>query len=101
MDLPVVAQRRAIRSDALPENIEYRDDGCSAAPRCLECPFLHCRYDVPGGIRTIRNRTRDHAIRTSREAGATPDEIAEQFDVSRRTVFRSLASRLHSPTHVR
>ncbi len=82
---------RQVRSDALPEHQEYRDEGCDLFVSCLRCPLLRCRYDVPGGVRTLLNRERDHQIRMLRdESHLTVDEIAARFMVSRRTVFRAL-----------
>jgi hypothetical protein len=80
------------REDALPEHLDYRDEGCDLFDRCLACPLPRCRYDVPGGIRTIRNAVRDQGIRRCRDAAVPIDEIAERFEVSRRTVFRVLAA---------
>jgi hypothetical protein len=92
MTLPVRRPpERGTRSDALPEHLDYRDEGCDIFPSCLACPLPRCRYDVPGGVRTLLNRERDHQMRVLREdAGLSVDEIAERFDVSRRTVFRAL-----------
>lgn len=85
-------ERRQVRSDALPEHIDYRDDGCDLFPSCLSCPLARCRYDVPGGVRALLNRERDRQMRLLRtEAGLSVDAIAERFQVSRRTVFRALA----------
>jgi len=82
---------RATRSDALPEHIDYRDEGCDLFDSCLRCPLMRCRYDVPGGVRTLLNRERDHQIRMLRDDSAlTVEEIAARFRVSRRTVFRAL-----------
>ena len=87
------AERRT-RSDALPEHIEYRDEGCDLFASCLRCPLMRCRYDVPGGVRTLLNRERDHQIRMLRDESAlTVEAIAERFRVSRRTVFRALQPR--------
>ncbi|MEX2372327.1 MAG: HTH domain-containing protein [Dehalococcoidia bacterium] len=84
---------RNVRSDALPEQVEYRDDGCDLFPSCLACPLPRCRYDVPGGVRAMLNQERDHQIRVMREAaGLSVDALADRFDVSRRTVFRALSS---------
>lgn len=84
---------RQVRSDALPEHLDYRDDGCDLFPSCLSCPLPRCRYDVPGGVRALLNRERDHQMRVLKEdTGLTVDEIAERFQVSRRTVFRALAT---------
>lgn len=82
---------RRLREDALPEHLDYRDDGCEVFPSCLSCPLPRCRYDVPGGARAMLNLTRDAAIRRMREEGDLDvDEIASRFRISRRTVFRVL-----------
>ena len=89
---PAEAFRRP-RDDALPEHLHYRDDGCDLFAACLSCPLPHCRYDVPGGARTMLNRVRGHDIRRMRhDDGVAVDEIARHFRVSRRTVFRVLQS---------
>lgn len=83
---------RRVRSDALPEEIDYRDDGCDIHPRCLTCPLPRCRYDEPGGVRAMLNAYRDQQIVALRRDGAPIDQIAERYDLSRRTVFRILSS---------
>ena len=84
---------RRAREDALPEHQHYRDEGCDLFASCLACPLARCRYDVPGGIRTNRNGVRDREIRRCRnEELLAINEIAARFEVSRRTVFRVLAS---------
>lgn len=89
----VDTQDRARRSDAFPEQAEYRDDGCDMAPACLSCPFPRCRYDIAGGVRAMLNIARDLHIRNLKADGLTVDAIAESVGVSRRTVFRALAGR--------
>lgn len=80
-----------VRSDALPEHLEYRDEGCDLFASCLTCPLPRCRYDEPGGVRAMLNRERDHQIRALREdPSLSVDDIADRFGVSRRTVFRAL-----------
>ena len=78
-------------SDALPENTSYPDDGCEYHPACLTCPFVVCRHDVKGGIRTIRHAVRNPQIIAMRADGALVDEIAARFGLSPRSVFRVLA----------
>lgn len=102
VSVPVISvtagtRTHAVRSDALPEHIEYRDEGCELFASCLGCPLPRCRYDEPGGARALLNRERDHHIRLLRDRGLSVDEIAERFTVSRRTVFRALQS--HTPIH--
>ena len=85
---------RRPREDALPEHLDYHDDGCTVFPSCLSCPLPRCRYDVPGGARAMLNVERDEAIRRMRDEADLPvDEIANRFRVSRRTVFRVLTPR--------
>ena len=91
---------RLPRQDALPEHVDYRDEGCDLFPSCLACPLVRCRFDVPGGVRTMLNRVRDREIHRMREELEVPvDEIAERFRVSRRTVFRVLQQRPLRHTH--
>ncbi len=78
------------RADALPEHAHYRDDGCDAHPACRTCPLPHRRYDEPGGLRALLNADRDQRIVELRLRGATVENLAERFGVSRRTVFRIL-----------
>ena len=82
---------RKVRSDALPEYLDYRDTGCDLAPSCLRCPLARCRYDEPGGARRLLQSSRDGAVRQRREEGAGIDALAREFDISRRSVFRILA----------
>lgn len=84
--------RKKVRSDALPEYTRYRDDGCDVHPICLTCPLPRCRYEEPGGLRAILNEYRDRQITSLRKRGASVDELAGQFGISRRTVFRVLGS---------
>lgn len=89
------------RGDALPEQTRYRDEGCELAPSCLNCPLPLCRYDLPGGVRRQRLRTRDDAIIRLRRVGGLPvEEIARRFGLSRRSVFRVL-QRAQTPIHAK
>jgi hypothetical protein len=89
-DSPVGLRR--VRRDALPEEINYRDDGCDIHPHCLSCPLPRCRYDEPGGVRAMLNSFRDQQIVALKREGTPVDEIAERFRLSRRTVFRILSA---------
>ena len=91
-------QPELVRADALPEQVEYRDQGCDLFPSCLHCPLPRCRYDEPGGVRAMLNRTRDREIRRMRLDERVPvNEIARRFHVSRRTVFRALEGTHREP----
>lgn len=82
-----------VRGDMLPEKTRYRDDGCEVHPQCLTCPLPRCRYDEPGGLRGMLSAWRDRQVVELRSKGAAVEEIAEQFGVSRRTVFRILTAK--------
>lgn len=79
-----------VREDALPEHTQYRDEGCEISPSCLRCPLPRCRYDEPGGIRSLLAEYRDREILRLRAEGWSVDDLARRFHVSRRSVFRIL-----------
>ena len=85
---------KARRSRGLPENTEYKDTGCDLAHSCLSCPFEVCRYDLPPGTLTLQkvaHRERDRKIYEKRfEEGWTVIELAEEFGVTTKTVFKVL-----------
>lgn len=76
------------RSDALPEHKDFRDTGCESHPRCLDCPFSSCRFDVLGGVAAMQRRERDARIRERIQAGADIDTVAAEFGLSRRNIYR-------------
>lgn len=85
------ANGRKIRSDALPEHLDYADGGCSFAPSCLRCPLERCIYEVAGGVRRALADSRDEALVRRRREGAGIEALAREFGISRRSVFRALA----------
>ena len=91
------ADRPRVRSDALPEFTRYRDNGCDVHPSCLTCPLPRCRYEEPGGLRALLNKTRDAQIVAQRATGVPVAELATRFGVSRRTVFRVLGNKTRQP----
>jgi hypothetical protein len=109
--MPISAPRRPkprVRADALPEFTRYRDDGCDISASCLTCPLPRCRYEEPGGLRSLLNEQRDRQIIQLRLKGVPVDALADHFGVSRRTVFRVIGSskiearrRLEAPTPIR
>jgi len=100
MELPITAllrrsrERRQrfprVRGDSLPEVTRYRDDGCDIHPHCLTCPLPRCRYEEPGGLKGMLNGMRDREIVALKAKGVPIEDIAEQFGISRRTIFRVL-----------
>lgn len=80
------------RSDALPEYSDFNDTGCDLFRSCLSCPLPRCRYDEPGGAAAILRQMRDTNMQRMAAEGLSVDELAERFEVSRRTVFRVLSA---------
>ena len=67
----------------------YQDTGCNVAPACLECPLETCKYD--SGARPVSSAQRDRnaAIRKAIRMGkSTTREMAAQWEISERTIFR-------------
>ena len=95
------ADRPRVRSDALPEFTRYRDSGCDVSSSCLACPLPRCRYEEPGGLRALLNKTRDEQMVTQRAIGVPVAELATRFGVSRRTVFRVLGNKARQPIPIR
>lgn len=90
-----------IRADALPEMTRYRDDGCDISESCLNCPLPRCRYEEPGGLRALINSYRDEQMIQLRMQGMGVAELAEHFNVSRRTVFRVIGEAQLAPRPTR
>jgi transposase-like protein len=82
-----------VRGDSLPEVTRYRDDGCDIHPQCLTCPLPRCRYEDPGGLKGMLNGMRDREIVRMRSQGIPIEDIADEFGVSRRTVFRVITEK--------
>jgi len=76
--------------DNLPEYTRYRDEGCEAAPSCLNCPFPHCLEDSPRARQTAATTVLARDITTLRRQGMTTAEIARVCGKSLRTVQRLL-----------
>jgi hypothetical protein len=77
-----------VRSDTLPENTRYKDDGCDASLTCLACPLALCKYDDPGWLQRESRRTRDDEIFRLRQERVPVSEISKRFGISTRTVHR-------------
>lgn len=87
MDTPL---ERPARIDALPEYTDFADNGCDLYPSCLRCPLPRCRYDDPGGAPAMLRTGRDASILRVARGGASVDDMARMFGLSRRTIFRVL-----------
>ena len=80
-----------VELDLPPEYCCYRDEGCELADSCLNCPFLKCIYEEPGGRRRWLKERRDKEIVrlfTTKSKGIK--QLATMFSLSQRTVQRAL-----------
>ena len=77
---------------------KWKDEGCEFYPSCLNCPLPRCIEDEPGGRQRVRKQVRNDKIVQLRRDGKSISEIADTFDISKRSVYRALAaSRLEVP----
>ena len=76
--------------DLRPEYCHYRDEGCEYAAACLDCPFPQCLYDEPRGKQKWLKELRDREIRRQHREGKSIGELAALYEVSVRTVRRTL-----------
>jgi methylphosphotriester-DNA--protein-cysteine methyltransferase len=75
--------------DLLPDEVEWRDEGCELFPSCLNCPLPRCVEDEPRGQQRLRMAARKRRMVELRQMGRGVKEIAELFGVSKRTVQRA------------
>jgi len=94
----VESSAAAAMRDLLPEQMEYRDDGCYIHPSCLSCPLPACIYEERYSLREgrlsprrVSLRARDMEIVQLAAEGWTAREIGDTYALSRRQVFRILA----------
>ena len=84
----------SIELDLLPEQTQYKDEGCEMSPSCLSCPLARCIFDTPHGKQTLIKRRRDEEMaKLYREKHPAHREMARIFNVSTRTVQRALKNR--------
>jgi len=76
--------------DNLPEFTRYRDEGCEAAPSCLNCPFPRCLEEAPRARQKAATAARARHFTALRRQGMTTAEIARACGKSLRTVQRLL-----------
>ena len=76
--------------DLLPEEIDWRDEGCEVFASCLNCPLPRCIEEEARGQQRLRIAARNRRMVELRKHGKSLNEIAELFSVSRRTVERAL-----------
>ncbi|OGO24207.1 MAG: hypothetical protein A2Z28_07475 [Chloroflexi bacterium RBG_16_51_9] len=79
--------------DLLPDQVEWRDEGCEFFSSCLNCPLPKCVEDEPRGQQRLRMEARKRRMAELRRNGKNVKEIAGLFSVSRRTVQRALENK--------
>ena len=76
-----------VRRDALPDTLDYTDDGCAYHPSCLACPLPRCRYE-DGAARYDGIRRRNKAMRIAYARGTAIRELVRRHGLSKRSVYR-------------
>jgi DNA-binding CsgD family transcriptional regulator len=79
--------------DLLPEEMDWRDEGCALFASCLRCPLPRCLEEEPRGQQRLRLAVRNQRMVELRRSGKSVEEIADLFGVSRRTVQRALENK--------
>jgi len=74
----------------LPDEVNWRDEGCEVFGSCLNCPLPRCVEEEPRGQQRLRLAARDRRVVELRRSGKSVKDIAGLFGVSRRTVERAL-----------
>ena len=74
----------------LPDEINWRDEGCEVFQACLSCPLPRCVEEEPRGQQRLRLAARNKRMVELRRSGKSVTDIAGLFGVSRRTVERAL-----------
>jgi len=82
-----------VRADAYPNEDMYEDTGCHLYSACLSCPLPICIFETSTGVQ-LRARGLLHAkqLQTQRTNGLTITNLMTDHQLSRRQVFRLLAT---------
>ena len=80
--------------DLLPEEVDWRDEGCEVFPACLDCPLPRCLEEEPRARQRLKTVLRSRRMKALRRSGKSVKEIAQLFGVSQRTVQRALKNPL-------
>ena len=76
--------------DLKKEEINFKDSGCRFSSSCLNCLIDICVYDNPSLVRNLEKSNRDNNIIKDRSEGLSNKQIADKYNISIRTVHRSL-----------
>ena len=79
----------------MPEDEEWRDEGCELFPSCLGCPLPKCVEEEPRWRQRLATRVKDRKIAQMKRQGKSHKEIAQALNISVRTVRRGLSRTCH------
>lgn len=74
------------RLPRLPDNTNWRDTGCTFAPRCQDCPLPRCKFEMPPKQPEVFMRLLQFA-RLAME-GCSMRDMEDKIHISSRSVFR-------------
>ena len=72
------------------DDSNYFDTGCKYSPTCLNCPLPICIYDDPNFFKNFIKESRDKSIFQDYEKGMSVKELSIKYEVSIRTIQRSI-----------
>ena len=72
------------------DDSNYFDTGCKYSPTCLNCPLPICIYDDPNFFKNFIKENRDKSIFQDYEKGMSVKELSIKYEVSIRTIQRSI-----------
>ena len=76
--------------ELLPEDVNWRDEGCGLFPSCLNCPLPRCIEEEPRAKQRLSLSARARRMAELRRDGKSTTDIARFLGVSKRTVQRTL-----------
>ena len=81
---------KKVRSDTLPENTNYKDNGCDISKSCLDCHLTLCKYDNDEYSAGKNKLNRDKEIYQLNSEGKSIIDLSKQYNLSIRTIQRSI-----------
>ncbi len=79
---------RRVRTDALPEETDFRDTGCEFAKSCLSCPFSTCLYEKFARPAVAVAALKSIARLRPTPTHASADALARELGITRRQIYR-------------
>ena len=81
---------KKVRSDTLPENTNYQDNGCDISQSCLNCHLTLCKYDDDKFSVGKNKLNRDKEIYKINSEGKSITDLSKKYNLSIRTIQRSI-----------